>query len=276
MIEKIRIAVAGVGGRMGRKLIQAVKESKQVVLGAALARAALRGIDAGELAGISAIGVPISDSLTEVKDAFDILMDFTQQEATMKNLEVCSNYNKGVIIGTTGLSDAQKAVIRASALHTGIVLAANFSVGGNLMFKLLEKVAQVLVWEKDIEIMEVHHRNKVDAPSGTALAMGEAIAGSLGRDIASCAVYGSELHTGSRKAKSIGLTAVRAGEIVGEHTALFVDRGESIEITHKASSRITFAYGAISATLWLGREKIGLYDMLDVIGLENGKLVLGQ
>lgn len=267
----IRIAVAGAGGRMGRQLIQAVAQSEQAALGAALSRdgSGLCGMDAGELAGIGALGVMISDDLAAVKEDFDVLIDFTRPDASLAYLDFCRRHRKGIVIGTTGFSDAQKEAIHAAAQETGIVFAANFSVGVNLMLKLLEKAAQVMGEEADIEIIEAHHRHKVDAPSGTALAMGEAIAGALGRDLADCAVYSREGHTGERKAKSIGFATVRAGDIVGEHTAMFAEVGERLEITHKASSRMTFASGAVRAAVWLSGQKKGLFDMVNVLGLDK-------
>lgn len=267
----IRIAVAGAGGRMGRQLIQAVAQSEQATLGAALTRtdSALCGVDAGELAGIGALGVAISGELAAVKDDFDILIDFTRPDASMAYLAFCSRHHKGIVIGTTGFSDAQEEAISAATQETGVVFAANFSVGVNLMLKLLEKAAKVMGEEADIEIIEAHHRHKVDAPSGTALAMGEAIAGTLGRDLARCAVYSREGHTGERKAKSIGFATVRAGDIVGEHTVLFAEVGERLEITHKASSRMTFACGAVRAAVWLADQKRGLFDMVNVLNLDK-------
>ncbi|OZI15600.1 4-hydroxy-tetrahydrodipicolinate reductase [Sodalis-like symbiont of Philaenus spumarius] len=267
----IRIAVAGAGGRMGRQLLQAVAQSKQATLGAALTRtgSALCGVDAGELAGIGALGVAISGELAAVKDDFDMLIDFTRPDVSMAYLAFCRRHHKGIVIGTTGFSDAQKKAISAAAQETGVVFAANFSVGVNLMLKLLEKAAQVMGEEADIEIIEAHHHHKVDAPSGTALAMGEAIAGALGRDLARCAVYSREGYTGERKAKSIGFATVRAGDIVGEHTAMFAEIGERLEITHKASSRMTFASGAVRAAVWLSDQKRGLFDMVNVLNLDR-------
>ncbi|KYP97680.1 dihydrodipicolinate reductase [Sodalis-like endosymbiont of Proechinophthirus fluctus] len=267
----IRIAVSGAGGRMGRQLIQAVVQSKQATLGAALSRASsgLCEVDAGELAGTSALGIKIRDNLTAIKEDFDILIDFTRPDASLAYLDFCRRHRKGIVIGTTGFSNAQKETINAAAQETGIVFAANFSVGVNLMLKLLEKTAQVMGAEADIEIIEAHHRHKVDAPSGTALAMGETIAGALGSDLAHCAVYSREGNSGERKAKSIGFATVRAGDIVGEHTAMFAKIGERLEITHKASSRMTFASGAVRAAVWLFDQKKGLYDMVNVLDLDK-------
>ncbi|PLR52533.1 4-hydroxy-tetrahydrodipicolinate reductase [Chimaeribacter arupi] len=267
----IRIAIAGSGGRMGRQLIQAVQQADGVVLGAALARpgSSLVGVDAGELAGVGALGVKVSDSLDAVMDTFDILIDFTRPEATLAYLETCRRHGKGMVIGTTGFDDAGKSAIKQAADNIGIVFAANFSVGVNVVLKLLEKTAKIMGDYTDIEILEAHHRHKVDAPSGTALAMGEAIADALGRDLKQCAVYAREGHTGERDPKSIGFATVRAGDIVGEHTAMFADIGERVEITHKASSRMTFANGAVRAAAWVSGHKTGLYDMRDVLGLHE-------
>lgn len=237
----IRIAVAGAGGRMGRQLIAAVEQAEGAILGAALERpgSSLVGVDAGELAGLGKTGVAVSDSLEAVRDDFDILIDFTRPEGTLAYLAFCRQHHKGMIIGTTGFDEQGKAAIRDAAREIGIVFAANFSVGVNVMLKLLEKAAKVMGDYSDIEIIEAHHRHKVDAPSGTALAMGEAIAGALGRDLKTCAVYAREGYTGERDPQSIGFATVRAGDIVGEHTAMFADIGERVEITHKASSRMT-------------------------------------
>lgn len=267
----IRIAIAGAGGRMGRQLIQAVAQIEGAVLGAALERqgSSLVGADAGELAGLGQSGVAVSDSLDAVRDEFDVLIDFTRPEGTLTHLAFCRQRGKSMVIGTTGFDEQGKAAIRDAARDIGIVFAANFSVGVNVMLKLLEKAAKVMGDYTDIEIIEAHHRHKVDAPSGTALAMGEAIAGALGRDLNSCAVYAREGHTGERDPQSIGFATVRAGDIVGEHTAMFADIGERVEITHKASSRMTFANGAVRASIWLNDKKNGLFDMKDVLGLDD-------
>lgn len=267
----LRIAVVGAGGRMGRQLIQAIQSHAGVTLGAALERegSSLIGTDAGELAGIGQSGIHIQDSLESVINDFDILVDFTRPEGTLYHLKVCSEHHKGMIIGTTGFDDAGKKAIEQAAQHIPIVFAANFSVGVNLVLKLLEKAAKVMGDYADIEIIEAHHRHKVDAPSGTALAMGESIATSLGRSLADCAVYSREGYTGERESGSIGFATIRAGDIVGEHTAMFADIGERVEITHKASSRMTFANGAVKASLWLSDKNKGLYTMKDVLDLES-------
>ncbi|AFP84949.1 4-hydroxy-tetrahydrodipicolinate reductase [secondary endosymbiont of Ctenarytaina eucalypti] len=270
-VTPVRIAVAGAGGRMGRQIIQAVVESKQTVLGAVLSRpsSGLCGLDAGELAKIGALGVIITSDLSAVKKDFDIFIDFTRPATSLIYLDFCRRHHKGIVIGTTGFSNEQKETINAASKETSIVFAANFSVGGNLMLKLLEKVALVIGEEADIEILDVHHRHKVDAPSGTALTMGKAIAGALGRDFAHCAVYNRASHPGERKAKSIGFSTIRGGNIIGEHTAIFAEGGERLEITHKASHRITFARGAVRAAVWLVKHQKGLFDMLHVLNLNK-------
>ena len=269
--QEIRIAVVGAAGRMGRQLIQATAQAEGARLGAAVVRAgsSLVGSDAGELAGCGALGVRLSDNLASVLDDFDVLIDFTRPEASLDYLALCCQHHKAMVIGTTGFNDAGKAAIRTAAAETGIVFAANFSVGVNLVLKLLEKTAKVMGEYADIEIVEAHHRHKVDAPSGTALAMGEAIADSIGWQLNDHAVYAREGITGERKAQTIGFATVRAGDIVGEHTAMFADIGERVEITHKASSRMTFASGAVRAALWVSAVKEGLYDMKDVLNLNE-------
>jgi len=267
----IRMAVVGAGGRMGRQLIQAVSDAEGVVLGAALERlgSSLVGADAGELAGTGTLGIKVHADLAAVVNDFDILIDFTRPEGTLAHLAFCQKHHKGMIIGTTGFDDAGKAAIKQASESIPVVFAANFSVGVNVVLKLLEKAAKVMGDYTDIEIVEAHHRHKVDAPSGTALAMGEAIADALGRDLKECAVYAREGYTGERDPKSIGFATIRAGDIVGEHTAMFADIGERVEITHKASSRMTFANGAVRAAKWLSAHKSGLYDMRDVLGLDD-------
>ena len=267
----IRIAVVGAAGRMGRQLIQAVVQSENTCLGAAIVRkgSSLTGSDAGELAGCGNLGVKIADSLEAVVNDFDVLIDFTRPEATLNYLQICRQHQKAVVIGTTGFDDAGKAAIKAAAEDIGIVFAANFSVGVNLVLKLLEKAAKVMGEYADIEIIEAHHRHKVDAPSGTALAMGEAIAGAMDWDLNEHAVYAREGITGERQAQTIGFATVRAGDIVGEHTAMFADIGERVEITHKASSRMTFANGAVRAAVWLKSHESGLFDMKSVLNLDD-------
>ncbi|MFJ5160539.1 4-hydroxy-tetrahydrodipicolinate reductase [Pantoea sp. NPDC088449] len=268
-MSEIRIAIVGAPGRMGRNLIQAVQQAEGVALGAALARSgsSLLGVDAGELAGIGKTGVIVTDDLRQVVNDFDVLIDFTRPEGTLEYLTFCRKHKKAMVIGTTGFDEAGKAAISAAAEEIGIVFAANFSVGVNLVLNLLQQAAKVMGDYADIEIVEAHHRHKVDAPSGTALAMGEAIADAMNWNLDEHAVYARVGHTGERKAQTIGFATVRAGDIVGEHTAMFADIGERVEITHKASSRMTFANGAVKAASWLKSKKSGLYDMRDVLDL---------
>lgn len=264
-----RIAVMGAAGRMGKTLVEAVQQSPGAGLTAAVDRpdSTLVGADAGELAALGRIGVPLSGDLARVIDEFDVLIDFTHPSVTLKNLEACRHAGKAMVIGTTGFTEEEKQRLAEAAKHIPIVFAANFSVGVNLCLKLLDTAARVLGDEVDIEIIEAHHRHKVDAPSGTALRMGEVIAEALGRDLRQVAVYGREGQTGARQRDTIGFATVRAGDVVGDHTVLFAAEGERVEITHKASSRMTFARGAVRAALWLESREPGLYDMQDVLGL---------
>lgn len=266
-----RVAIVGAGGRMGRQLIQAVLAMEGITLGAALERpgSTLVGSDAGELAGVGCCGIIVGSQLDDAVNDFDVLVDFTRPEGTLAHLAFCQTHGKGMVIGTTGFDDAGKQAIAAAALTIPIVFAANFSVGVNVMLRLLEKATAVMGDYADIEIIEAHHRHKVDAPSGTALAMGETIAAALGKPLADCAVYSREGYTGERVPGTIGFATVRAGDIVGEHTAMFADIGERIEITHKATSRMTFANGAIRSASWLMAKKAGLFDMRDVLELNS-------
>lgn len=265
----MRIAIVGVAGRMGRALVEACQHTDGVTLGAAIERvgSANLGFDAGELCGCGHLGVKIGDDIVASAAQFDALIDFTIPEATMTHVAGCMAQRKSMVIGTTGFSDAQKREIKQAAQHIPIVMAPNMSVGVNLCLKLIEMTAKVLGDEVDVEIIEAHHRHKVDAPSGTALRMGEVVAQALGRDLTKNAVYGREGRTGERDRKQIGFATVRAGDIVGEHTVMFADVGERVEIVHKASSRMTFANGAVRAAKWLAQKPPGLYDMQDVLGL---------
>jgi 4-hydroxy-tetrahydrodipicolinate reductase len=265
----MRIAVVGASGRMGLCLIKAAALAKNAELAVAVSRpeSLAIGRDAGELAGISEIGVKVVADLASVVDQFDVLIDFTRPDASMDFIEVCRQAGKKLVIGTTGYSDAQKAQISEAAKDVAIVMAPNMSVGVNLSLKLLEMTAKVMGDYTDIEVIEAHHRHKVDAPSGTALRMGEVIADTLGRDLKDCAIYGREGNTGERDRKTIGFSTIRAGDIVGEHTVMFADDGERVEITHKATSRMTFANGAVRAAVWLADKDSGLFDMQDVLGL---------
>lgn len=264
-----KIAITGAAGRMGRALINACNDSDTCQLSAALEHSgnSLLGSDAGELAGLEKLGVTVVDQLTATDANFDTLIDFTRPEVTLENLKYCIANNKKIVIGTTGFTDQQKQTISDAASSIGIVFAPNMSVGVNLCFKLLDLAARVMGNEVDIEVIEAHHRHKVDAPSGTAVRMGEVVADALGRDLKECAVYGREGITGERDRGTIGFETIRAGDIVGEHTVMFADIGERVEITHKASSRMTFANGAVRAAVWLKDQPNGLYDMQDVLGL---------
>jgi len=248
----LRIAVAGASGRMGRMLIEAVSAADDCRLAAALGRTSSGDITSDLDAGLANA---------------DVLIDFTRPEATLTHLAACRAHGVKMVIGTTGFSDAQKALIAAHAQHIAIVLAPNMSVGVNVVLRLLDTAARALAEGYDIEIVEAHHRHKVDAPSGTALAMGEVVAAALGRDLQQCAVYGREGITGERDPSTIGFATVRGGDIVGDHTVLFAGTGERIEISHKASSRATFAQGALRAARFLAGKPSGLFDMSDVLNL---------
>lgn len=265
-----RVCVCGAAGRMGRTLIQACQEGEGVSLEAATERAGstVLGVDAGDLAGLSHLGIPLAEGLAPVLDRFDVVIDFTRPEATLEHIALCRARGKRMVIGTTGFTPEQKAEIERAAQDIAIMMAPNMSVGVNLCLKLLEIAAQVMGDYTDIEVIEAHHRHKVDAPSGTALRMGEVVARALGRDLKDCAIYAREGITGARDRNSIGFATIRAGDIVGEHTVMFADEGERVEITHKASSRLTFAHGAVRAARWLMSKERGLYDMQDVLGLK--------
>ena len=264
------IAVTGAAGRMGRNLIQACYENTNCQLGAAIEHSSSPyiGGDAGELAGVGTLNKTISSQLSDVTDNFKTLIDFTRPEVTLQNLATCVANGKNIVIGTTGFSDEEKQEIQKASESIGIVFAPNMSVGVNLCFKLLDIAARVLGDDVDIEVIEAHHRHKVDAPSGTALRMGEVVADALGRNLDECAVYGREGVTGERDRKTIGFETIRAGDIVGDHPVMFAGIGERVEITHKASSRMTFANGALRAALWLEGQNKGLYDMQDVLDLK--------
>ena len=267
----IKVGITGASGRMGRALIEAVTHAEGMHLVAAVERpgSSVIGIDAGEMAGLGKVNVPIVDDLRAVVADLDVLIDFTRPAVTLTNLKICHQAAKHMVIGTTGFSEAEKAQIAKAARDIGIVFAPNMSVGVNLCFKLLDLAARIMGDEVDIEIIEAHHRHKVDAPSGTALRMGEVVANALGRNLKDCAVYGREGQTGERDRQTIGFETIRAGDIVGEHTVMFADIGERVEITHKASSRMTFAKGAARAAAWVMQQKRGLFDMQDVLGLRN-------
>lgn len=266
-----RIAVNGAAGRMGRCLIQAVAQTEGLTLSAAIARveSSLLGSDAGELAGVGKLGVEITSDFGAAIAQSDVIVDFTLPEVTMELIPHCLESQCRLVIGTTGFSDEQKILIEQAGGQIAIVLAPNMSVGVNLSLKLLDIAARVLGDDADIEIIEAHHRHKVDAPSGTALRMGEVVADALGRDLKTCAIYGREGRTGERDPKTIGFATVRAGDIVGDHTVMFAAEGERVEITHRASSRMTFALGAMRASTWLMSHNQGLFDMQDVLSLRD-------
>ncbi len=266
----IRIGVAGAAGRMGRRVVGSCRESPDLVLTVALERAGSThlGQDAGILAGGEPLGVPVTVRDECPADDFDVLIDFTAPQATLENVAWCRSAERRVVIGTTGLSAAEREHVTEAATDCAIVMAPNMSIGVNLCFKLLEIAARVLTGDYDVEIVEAHHRHKVDAPSGTALRMGEIVAGAMGRDLAASAVYARHGLIGERPEKAIGFATVRAGDIVGEHKVLFAGAGERIEIAHLATSRIIFARGALLAARWIMGRGPGLYDMQDVLGLK--------
>lgn len=254
---------------MGKTLIEAISLADNAKLTAAIERpeSSLIGADAGELAGLGRNHVQVVDDLSKVCSDFDVLIDFTTPITTLANAELCAQHGKGMVIGTTGFSAEQKDKLLAAQTQIPLCMAANFSTGVNLCFKLLDMAARVLGDEVDIEIYEAHHRHKVDAPSGTALRMGEVVANALDRDLNDVAVYGRQGQTGARDRQTIGFTTARGGDVVGDHTVSFMADGERVEITHKASSRMSFARGAVRAAQWLTQQNSGLYDMQDVLGL---------
>lgn len=266
--KALRVAVAGASGRMGHMLIEALRTSDGMVLAGALDVAASPAIGSDATAFLGyASGVPITADLRAGLKNADVLIDFTRPEGTLAHLAVCSELGVKAVIGTTGFTDAQKAEIAAFAQRTAIVMAPNMSVGVNVTLKLLQMAAKAMAAGYDIEIIEAHHRHKVDAPSGTALKMGEVIADALGRNLKECAVYAREGVTGERDPSSIGFATIRGGDIVGDHTVLFAGIGERIEITHKSSSRATYAQGSLRAVRFLADRKTGMFDMFDVLGL---------
>ena len=264
-----RVAVAGASGRMGHMLIEAIRASDDCRLAGALDVAASPAIgnDAAAFLG-HASGVAVSADLRAGLAQAQVLIDFTRPEGTLAHLKVCRELGINAVIGTTGFSEAQKGEIAAAARDIAIVMAPNMSVGVNVTLKLLDMAARALATGYDIEIIEAHHRHKVDAPSGTALKMGEVIGQALGRDLQQCAVYSREGVTGEREPSTIGFSSIRGGDIVGDHTVLFAGTGERIEITHKASSRATYAQGSLRAVRFLAGRKSGLFDMFDVLGLK--------
>ena len=266
----LKVAIVGAAGRMGRALVEAVSQNSSIMrvsVATVLADDPALGVDVGLLAIGAAIGVKTVAGLAPDQSDFDVLIDFTSPEATMSHLAHCQVNSKAIVIGTTGLSIDQQQAIQVAAVNIPIMYAPNMSVGVNLCFKLLELAARVLGDEVDIEITEAHHRYKKDAPSGTALEMGAVIADILDRDLEECAIYGRKGISEERDRKAIGFSTIRAGDIVGDHTVTFAGLGERVEITHKASSRMTFASGAIRAVKWIEGKESGLYSMQDVLEL---------
>jgi 4-hydroxy-tetrahydrodipicolinate reductase len=266
-----KIAIFGANGRMGRVLVDAINQDGNSSLSAATVRStsSLVGSDVGELVGIGKVGVLLESDLSGRIDDIDILIDFTLPDALIEHLAFCTKHKLPIVIGTTGLNAEQKYALVDAAKYIPIVFAANYSVGINLLLNLVRQTASVMGQSADIEIIETHHRFKKDAPSGTAMAIGEVIADELGRDLRQCAVYGREGDTGERDLQTIGFATVRAGDVIGDHTVLFADIGERLEITHKASSRLTFAKGAVKAANWLVKQPAGLYSMADVLGFNS-------
>jgi 4-hydroxy-tetrahydrodipicolinate reductase len=266
MPNQLKIVIAGSAGRMGQVLIEAVNSAPDCVLYGALERVGSSNVDRP---AALMDGVLITDDMAATLCGADALIDFTRPEGTLAHLALCRELGVNIIIGTTGFSVEQKQQITDAGKDIGVVFAPNMSVGVNLTFKLLEIAAKVLNEGYDIEVVEAHHRHKVDAPSGTALRMGEVVAEALGRDLSECAVYGREGVTGERDPSTIGFATVRGGDIVGDHTVMFAGIGERVEITHKASSRMTFAQGALRAARYLSSSGVGAFDMQDVLGLRD-------
>lgn len=261
------IMVAGAAGRMGRQLVKAILERDDVRLTGATEHpdSPHIGMDMGLLIGNEPLDVEIVPGIESVTAPFDTVIDFTAPASTRSLLKHASDNGSRLIIGTTGLDDNDQKLIKETATKTAVVFAANYSVGVTLSLELLAHAARVLGPDYDIEIIEAHHKHKVDAPSGTALAMGHAIADAVDKDLKHCAVYSREGITGARPDGSIGFSTIRAGEIIGEHTVLFVGQGEQLEITHKATERMTFARGAVRAAAWVATQPVGLFDMSDVL-----------
>ena len=267
-MNKTRIGIVGAGGRMGRMLIEACLKDEQLSLGAVFDTpgSPVVGKTAGELVGMAS-DVVVTDDLAAGLKNIDCLIDFTRPQGTLHHLELCRQAGVGIIIGTTGFEAEGKTAIAAAAKDIPVVFAPNMAVGVNLVFKLLDTAARILNQGYDIEVVEAHHRMKIDAPSGTALRMGEVLANALERDLKACAVYGREGVTGERDPSTIGFATIRGGDIVGDHTVMFCGLGERVEITHKASSRQPYALGSLRAARFIAGRASGLFDMQDVLGL---------
>lgn len=266
----VKIGIIGAGGRMGRMLIQAVAQNPNTTLSAGIERAGstLVGVDAGELVNLPKANVALVDDLASVIDNIDVLIDFSLPQSTANNLQLCAEKGVNMVIGTTGLDDEQTALLHKASEKIAIVYAGNYSTGVNLTLKLLEMASKAFGETADVEVIEAHHKHKIDAPSGTAYMMAEAVATARGQNLKDVAIYGREGQTGERQQGTIGIHAIRGGEIVGDHTVMFIADGEVVEITHKARERMTFATGAVRASEWVFHKTNGLYDMQDVLNLK--------
>ena len=267
----IKVGVIGAGGRMGRMLIEATQDNPQTTLSAAIERqgSSLVGADAGEVAAIGRLEIQIVDDLKAVISDIDVLIDFSLPAATEQNMQVCAEHNVAMVIGTTGFNEQQEQVLATASEQIAIVYAGNYSTGVNLSLKLLGLAAKAFGKDADVEIIEAHHKHKIDAPSGTAYMMAEAVAEARGQNLKDVAVYGREGQTGEREAGTIGIHAIRGGEIIGDHTVMFIADGEVVEITHRARARMTFAAGAVRAATWIVQQPVGQYNMQDVLGLND-------
>ena len=267
----IKVGVIGAGGRMGRMLIEATQDNPKTTLSAAIERqgSSLVGADAGEVAAIGRLEIQIVDDLKAVISDIDVLIDFSLPAATEQNMQVCAEHNVAMVIGTTGFNEQQEQVLATASEQIAIVYAGNYSTGVNLSLKLLGLAAKAFGKDADVEIIEAHHKHKIDAPSGTAYMMAEAVAEARGQNLKDVAVYGREGQTGEREAGTIGIHAIRGGEIIGDHTVMFIADGEVVEITHRARARMTFAAGAVRAATWIVQQPVGQYNMQDVLGLND-------
>lgn len=269
--QSINVGVIGAGGRMGRMLVEAVQENSQTTLNAAIERqgSSLVGADAGEVAAIGRLDVQIVDDLKAVINDIDVLIDFSLPDATEQNMQICAANKVAMVIGTTGFNEQQEQVLKDASKQIAVVYAGNYSTGVNLSLKLLGMAAKAFGNDADVEVIEAHHKHKIDAPSGTAYMMAEAVAEARGQNLKDVAVYGREGQTGERKAGTIGIHAIRGGEIIGDHTVMFIADGEVVEITHRARARMTFAAGAVRAATWVIKQEVGQYNMQDVLGLND-------
>ncbi|MEK6219512.1 MAG: 4-hydroxy-tetrahydrodipicolinate reductase [Psychrobacter cryohalolentis] len=269
--KMINVGVIGAGGRMGRMLIEAIQDNPQTILTAAIERqgSSLVGADAGEVAAVGRLDVKIVDDLRSVINKIDVLIDFSLPVATEQNMQVCAEHNVAMVIGTTGFNEQQEQVLAKASEQVAIVYAGNYSTGVNLSLKLLGMAAKAFGTDADVEVIEAHHKHKIDAPSGTAYMMAEAVAEARGQSLKDVAVYGREGQTGEREAGTIGIHAIRGGEIIGDHTVMFIADGEVVEITHRARARMTFAAGAVRAATWIVQQSSGQYNMQDVLGLND-------